>query len=277
MFLLDNKKYHIVLKPLLEVGINHLFARTVVENVVTGSIYVDNIEDPKSFHVFHPYGNSLLFGENGNNIFNAWLLEYCINRGRSRDKHEWMQAYPGAWHKTIPELFGDNLVRHEDNSGKNNNKAEVYSRVNFKFNTEKYLDFKRGNSFAGYKLYRTDKSMYDDMHGKVLPKYFWKNGDQFSKEGIGFSLKFEGTIVSTAFSAFIFENQLEIGIETIEEYRGKGFAECTCSALIDYCLENDFEPVWSCRLDNVGSYNLAQKLGFEPTLYIPLYRLVAGL
>jgi hypothetical protein len=33
------------------------------------------------------------------------------------------------------------------------------------------------------------------------------------------------------------------------------------------------EPVWACRLENDGSYKLAQKLGFEPVLEIPYYRL----
>lgn len=33
------------------------------------------------------------------------------------------------------------------------------------------------------------------------------------------------------------------------------------------------EPIWSCRLENTGSYKLAQKIGFLPTAEIPYYRL----
>jgi len=51
----------------------------------------------------------------------------------------------------------------------------------------------------------------------------------------------------SAYSAYIHDNYLELGIETVEEYRGKGLAQYVCSALIDYCLQNNFEPVWSCR------------------------------
>jgi RimJ/RimL family protein N-acetyltransferase len=107
----------------------------------------------------------------------------------------------------------------------------------------------------------------------VVPKYFWKDAEHFYKSGKGFSLIYENRVASTAYSSFIHDNLLELGIETIESYRGKGFAVLTCSSLIDYCLNNNYEPVWACRLENVGSYNLAQKLGFEPTLYIPFYRL----
>jgi hypothetical protein len=52
-----------------------------------------------------------------------------------------------------------------------------------------------------------------------------------------------------------------------------GFAEYTCSALIDYCIENNYEPVWACHLENIGSYKLAQKIGFTPSALIPYYRL----
>ena len=80
-------------------------------------------------------------------------------------------------------------------------------------------------------------------------------------------------VACTAFSAFVIDQQLEIGIETADNYRGKGYAIGTCCALIDYCLENDYEPVWGCKLHNTPSYLLAQKLGFVPTIYWPFYRL----
>ncbi|MCX8130532.1 MAG: GNAT family N-acetyltransferase [Clostridia bacterium] len=111
------------------------------------------------------------------------------------------------------------------------------------------------------------------MIGYVIPKHFWKDEEHFCNTGIGFSLICDGEIAATAFSAFRYENQLEIGIETSEKYRGKGFAFRACAALIDYCMENSLEPVWACRRENEGSYKLAQKLGFVPIRSIPYYRL----
>jgi len=80
-------------------------------------------------------------------------------------------------------------------------------------------------------------------------------------------------LVSTAFSAFVHGHLLELGIETLAGFYGRGFAQFTCSALIDYCLENNLEPVWACRLENTGSYKLAQKLGFEVEHLLPYYQL----
>jgi RimJ/RimL family protein N-acetyltransferase len=69
------------------------------------------------------------------------------------------------------------------------------------------------------------------------------------------------------------DNMLELGMETVPKFRGKGFAQHTCSQLIDYCLDNDYEPIWACRLENIGSVRLAEKLGFKSTIQIPYYRL----
>lgn len=62
---------------------------------------------------------------------------------------------------------------------------------------------------------------------------------------------------------------------TVDAHRGKGYAVSVCSALIDYCLDHDLEPVLACRLENEGSYYLAQKLGFRPSVTLPYYRLLA--
>jgi GNAT superfamily N-acetyltransferase len=274
MILLHNNKYEKVTKPLSEVTFNNLFARSVIEKKVIGSIYVDNTENPRTFYINHPYGMSLLFGETDNNDFNSWLIDYALNTYKVRDKYEWLQAFPDSWNKKISELFGNNLIKSSDNiDNKKNYKIEENIRVNFKFNKEKYLDFKSKNNNNVCNIIRTDKVMYENMQGSVVPKYFWKDAEHFFSCGIGYSVVFENNVISTAYSAFIHDSQLELGIETIEGFRGKGFAMQVCSALINYCINNGYEPIWACRLENVSSYKLAQKLGFEPTAYIPFYRL----
>jgi len=92
---------------------------------------------------------------------------------------------------------------------------------------------------------------------------------------VGFTLVGDGELISTAFSSFRHDGKLEIGIETLEAHRGNGYAQCVCARLIDYCLEHGLEPVWSCRLGNKGSYELALRLGFEPTITRPYYEVSA--
>ena len=89
------------------------------------------------------------------------------------------------------------------------------------------------------------------MKGNVIPLKFWDSAEDFYENGIGFSLFYNDKLASTAYSACIQKDKMEIGIETIAEFQGNGFAVDTCSILIEYCLNNGYEPVWSCRLENI--------------------------
>ena len=150
---------------------------------------------------------------------------------------------------------------------------EEFTRVNFSFNPSKYRQFKSSFPVSDFEIVRTGGEEFENMPGTVVARYFWRDTTHFIRNGVGFSLIYNGKPACTAFSAFIREGQLELGIETAQPFRGKGFALACCAALIDYCLEKGYEPVWSCRHENTGSFLLAQKLGFEPILFTPFYRM----
>ena len=274
MIRLEKESYSKLAEPLRQVTINNLFARAVIEGHANGTVHVDNVDDPKTFYVLHSYGMSLLFGDHTNEKFNAAFLEYALNTKRTRDRYEWMQAFPAGWDATLEKLFAGNLVCSAENKvSPDETKVELNTRLNFRFRPERYESSWKNNTAKNLAMVRTDARLFTEMKGSVIPFYFWKNAEDFHTNGAGFSLLDESRHASTAYSAFIFGKQLEIGIETEEAFRGKGYAQHSCSALIDYCLENGFEPVWACRLENTGSFKLAQKLGFEPSAEIPYYRL----
>ena len=274
MKLLEEKDYHKLTEPLKEVTINNLFARSVIEHCVKGKVYVDNYDNPKTFYIVHLYMMSLLFGHCHNREFNESFRQHALNLHKTRNDFEWMQAFPDNWDAVLKELFNDCLVKSSENTQQRETGIiELNTRINFKFNQAKYLEFKRNNIVKDFRIVQTDKQIFKEMKGSVVPFYFWNNAEDFCKNGIGYSLFFENKLASTAYSGFIHDNKLEIGIETIEAFRGRGLAQHTCAALIDYCIENHLEPVWACKLENGNSYKLAQKIGFEPCAEIPYYRL----
>ena len=273
MILLEKNAYDKVLEPLKKVSINNLFARTVVEKHLQGKIFVDNVNSPTTFYIVHPYGMSLLFGNPDNYEFNCQFREYALNKDKSRNKYEWMQVFPDSWDDKLKDLFGSDLIKYSDNSNNEKDKVELNGRANFKFNPDAYFAFKQSNPKINYKIVRTDKEIFNQMKGTVVPMFFWDNAEDFCNYGIGFSLFYDNKLTSTAYSAYIHDNYLELGIETVEEFRGKGLAQYACSALIDYCLQNNLEPVWSCRFENTASYKLAEKLGFMPTTIKSYYKL----
>ncbi|MFA7302082.1 MAG: GNAT family N-acetyltransferase, partial [Candidatus Shapirobacteria bacterium] len=79
MELLDKIFYERLTNHLKQVRINNLFARSVIEKKISGQVYVDNFENPKTFYVVHPYGMSLLFGDSQNTDFNNKFLNYSLN------------------------------------------------------------------------------------------------------------------------------------------------------------------------------------------------------
>ncbi len=272
MIELKKEKYGLVIEPLSRLKINTLFARSVVEEKVSGKIYVDHLSKPKTFYIIHPYGMSLLFGNSQNDHFNEQFADYALNKDNKRTKCEWMQALPQEWDEKLVELFGPKLVKSADNINKTTSGLiELNTRINFKFNLEKYQAFKRENIKENLDVIRTNETSFNAMTGSVIPSNFWNNAADFCKNGIGFSLFHKGSLATTAYSAFKFDNELELGMETLPNFRGKGFAQYVCSALIDYCIVYNYEPIWACKYENTASYKLAEKLGFEAVLSLPYY------
>jgi RimJ/RimL family protein N-acetyltransferase len=181
----------------------------------------------------------------------------------------------------IGSLLGPHLVRKDVPQDQPTRTPDApgwvleYSRVNFRFNEALYRSCTGQLKKPPHPIVRTNEAMFMDMPGQVVPRYFWRDAGHFKRQGIGYSMVIDGRPASTAFAAFVHGKQLEIGIETAGQYRGKGYAVHVCRALIGHCLEKGHEPIWSCRLENVGSFHLAGKLGFEPILYVPYYQLIS--
>lgn len=265
MILLDKDLHNLALRAIGKVQINYLFALSVIKNLADGRVYTDSLVNPRAFLVRHPYGMSLVFGETGNPSIGTLLTSYI--RDAERDNDEWLQAYPADWNKVISDLMArDPALRTQ---------IELHERVNFRFDASAYAFHRKHipRPAGEANVRKTCPAVFNSRDGSVIPWYFWRNQEDFAQNGIGFTLMVDERPASTAFSAFVHSPYLELGIETSAEFRGRGYAYEACSALIDYCMANGFEPVWACRAGNVGSMRLAQKLGFVESLRIPYYRI----
>ena len=148
--------------------------------------------------------------------------------------------------------------------------AIPYSRLNFKFDAAKFYENYCADK-SQYEIISVPSNMLFNISGSVVPKDFWKTPEQFASIAKAFAVMIDGKPVSTAFTSAKHDDKLEIGIETHKDYQGKGLAYLACAKLIEYCMDKKLEPVWSCRLENIGSVNLAKKLGFIETLRMPYY------
>ncbi len=121
------------------------------------------------------------------------------------------------------------------------------------------------------KIGSTDARGFEDLAESLV--YNFDSLDDFVDRGVGFGIEHEGRFVSGCSSFAISSNSLEFEIQTHPDYRRRGLALATASAMIEYCLDHGLEPCWDAH--NSMSAALATKLGFVSPRPYTAYELPA--
>ena len=108
-----------------------------------------------------------------------------------------------------------------------------------------------------------DASILPRLDGRIKPSFSWDSDEQFLKNGAGFCAMQGETPAAWAFSAAVSDTQIDIGVETLESYRGKGLAAAVAGKMAEYVLSIGKKPVWACHSENIASRNTAEKIGFD--------------
>ena len=53
-----------------------------------------------------------------------------------------------------------------------------------------------------------------------------------------------------------------IGITTLPEYRGRGYAAAACKQAVQNVIKSGKTPQWTCKNTNIASRKLAESVGF---------------
>ena len=101
------------------------------------------------------------------------------------------------------------------------------------------------------------------IKGHITPDFSWEDRASFLSNGIGYCITFGDDIAAWAFSAGISDSEIDIGVETAEEYRGRGLSPIVASYMVDHILRLGKVPVWACDAANNASKKVALKVGFE--------------
>lgn len=93
--------------------------------------------------------------------------------------------------------------------------------------------------------------------------------DYFSdmvKQGYCFGIFEENKLVSvtdTPDMPYMENDVQEIGINTLSEYRNKGYAKAVTLSCVQSLIKKGICPQWSCRSSNIGSEKLAYAVGYR--------------
>ena len=114
----------------------------------------------------------------------------------------------------------------------------------------------------GFELREIDEDLGMSLKGRITLAFSWDDHKQFAKYGKGFCLTDNGVPVAWAFSAAVSDEEIDIGVECLEEYRHRGLTAIVVREMIRYILSIGKRPTWACIDTNEYSRKLAEKCGF---------------
>ena len=116
---------------------------------------------------------------------------------------------------------------------------------------------------AGSDLKPITPENYDLMKGRIIPTFSWESKEAFLEKGFGYCLIEDGQMAACAFASGVSNDYVDIGVETAEEYRGKGYGKIVSAAMVRETLRRGKTPVWDCDTRNEASMRLACSVGFK--------------
>lgn len=102
------------------------------------------------------------------------------------------------------------------------------------------------------------RSINRDMHLDSYP-----SSEAALSDLTGFFLMREDEILCEALAGAGVRRIREIGVDTYEHHRKRGYATITCAKLIQTCESRGYQTYWNCNKANIASTALARKLGYR--------------
>ena len=226
-----------------QIKIEKVYPLSILEGIQKGEIYADNDETPTAALIWHYCGFANILG-----AYDERFIEETMK----------MMQDPPEGHSGRMALQTENDCRLEDMILKTPMVAR-YERFVFEFAGEK-------DSIAQTKetdLEEINADNYESMKGKIVPTFSWENKEAFIKNGFGYCLIKDGQMLACAFASGISKDYVDIGVETAEECRGKGYGRLVSAAMVKETLRRGKIPVWDCDTRNEASMRLACSVGFK--------------
>lgn len=211
-----------------------------------GSAYADKLDSPESAQII--------------------IADFCFFAGKENEelvrnksahyKSNFIIMVPQneEWSKLIEKV-------HKENSLKV--KRYAIKKEKDIFNVEKLNEIVNGIK-RSFQVQDIDEEMYNkimkEQWSKDLCSHF-KDYEDYKNRGMGTVVTENGMVVSGASSYTVYNEGIEIEIDTRQDYRRRGLALICGAKLILNCINSRLYPSWDAQ--NKGSVALAEKLGYH--------------
>ena len=218
---------------------NNVYPCSIAEGIQSGEIYVNDDDDVETVFFWHYCGFGYISGKPSDGFLNdIYLKMISDNNGR---RLVLITSNDG-----VTEFFRDKDVLLD-------------SRLEYSYLPHRYISETDVN---GFRIEQINEDNMSRIEGRIIPSFSWKSPEQFLKEGFGYIALDQEKVCAVAFSAAVSSDEIDIGVETHEDYRRKGLAVILVGRMCERTLEIKKRPVWAHSISNMGSMNTALKCGF---------------
>lgn len=259
---------YILARPVLQPLDIHLAVDALLEGSSPGEIYVDDRQEPRSAFA-RTMGRYFLSGVSDNDVFNLAVKArfdvriYPEALERGVDGFTLYYA-PDGWGEVIKEVILKDKHPVEDR------------RQYYRFKKLKH-DW-RVMTADGFSVLTVDRSLLegktlenlDDLKAEMQSER--PSVEAFLEKSFGYCVRHENELVAWCLSEYNRGVRCEVGIETQEDYRRRGLATITTSALVERALKEGVTEIgWHCYSGNEASIATALAAGFEKVCEYPTY------
>ena len=141
-------------------------------------------------------------------------------------------------------------------------------RIEYRYdeNNGHYMDACR------YRIERISETNIRSIQGRIIPSFSWADERQFLENGFGYAAMDKDTAAAAAFSSAVSSEEVDIGIETREEYRHQNLAKVLAGTMCRKILALGKKPVWAHGASNTAAMRTAMSVGFVPVKENTVFR-----
>lgn len=242
MLRIDQRNYRNYIDWARNVSSNRVYPCSIAEGFQTGQIYVDDPADPRMVLFWHYAGFAYLAGK---------ASEQILQEIRE---------------KVLAGIDGRRFVLITDNE-----KAAEFFSGNKGIRIERRLEYVHSGSKdhgvspqlpSDCRIEPIHAANIDRIRGRIIPAFSWDGKEQFLEHGFGYVVICDDEIAAVSFSAAVSSEEVDIGVETMEAFRTRGFARLLTEQMCKTIHAQGKRPVWAHSQKNEISGKTALSCGF---------------
>jgi len=221
---------------------NQVYPLSIAEGNQPGDIFTDNLEHVTAVLFWHFCGFSYLSGTPSKAFLEEIYKEFFLKEKERRFLLITDDSVVISFFSCQPGIVINDRIEYK--YGKTAEKTESSTNKN------------------SCKIEKIDREILPCIQGRIIPSFSWDSGETFLQKGMGFVIRENDAIAAVAFSAAVSSEEIDIGVETMEPFRGKGYAKALTERMCEETLDQGKQPVWAHAKQNLISGKTARRCGF---------------